>query len=111
MTEDTNPFAGRTLRTPRPAQHQVEYQHSSSTEVHAAQIQWDCAEQARLASIAREAERESELKAAETREEPASKAHENRLRVAFLSIRGHTMAMWLAQRDAILAGSDATSGS
>jgi hypothetical protein len=41
--------------------------------------------------------------AAETLEEPASKALENRLRVAFLATKGHTMAMWLAQRDAILA--------
>jgi hypothetical protein len=43
------------------------------------------------------------LMAAETHEEPASKAAENRLRVAFLATRGNTMAMWLAQRDAILA--------
>ena len=33
------------------------------------------------------------------------RAHENRLRVAFLSTKGHTMPMWLAERAAILAAS------
>jgi hypothetical protein len=37
------------------------------------------------------------------REEPQRKALENRLRVAFLATRGHTMPMWLAQRPTILA--------
>ena len=38
----------------------------------------------------------------EIREEPSSKARENRLRVAFLSTKGNTMAMWEAQREDIL---------
>lgn len=38
----------------------------------------------------------------EVREEPSSKARENRARVAFLSTKGNTMAMWAAQRDEIL---------
>jgi hypothetical protein len=37
------------------------------------------------------------------REEPSSKATENRLRTAFLATKGNTMAMWLAQRDELLS--------
>jgi hypothetical protein len=57
----------------------------------------------RLEGLALAESRYARLTAAETHEEPASKAAENRLRVAFLATRGNTMAMWLAQRDAILA--------
>jgi hypothetical protein len=39
----------------------------------------------------------------DTAEEPASKAFENRVRIAFLATKGATMAGWLASRDTLLA--------
>ncbi len=36
-------------------------------------------------------------------EESANKAFENRVRIAFLSTKGATMAGWLAQREALLS--------
>jgi hypothetical protein len=97
-----NPFTGRTLRVLRPAQDQATYCGCSRAEVSAAQAQWDEAERIRIEELSRITMLEREVQA----EEPASKAHENRLRVAFLSIRGNTMAMWATQRDTILAGGD-----
>jgi hypothetical protein len=35
-------------------------------------------------------------------------ARENRLRVAFLATKGHTMPMWLAERSAILEANEAS---
>lgn len=102
MITESNPFAGRTLRTPRPTAGR-EDEHRSRADLAAAQAQWDQAEGVRLEALTGPTSRYSELMASETLEEPASKALENRLRVAFLAIRGNTMAMWLAQRDAILA--------
>ena len=102
MTDAHNPFTGLTLRVPRPAQDQATYCGCSRAEVSAAQAQWDDAERIRIEELSRMTMLEGEVQA----EEPASKALENRLRVAFLSIRGNTMAMWVTQRDAILAGGD-----
>ena len=102
MTDSRNPFTGRTLRIPRPAQDQAEYRSFSRADVCAAQAQWDDAERNRLEELSRIVMLEREVQT----EEPASKALENRLRVAFLSTRGNTMAMWITQRAAILAGDD-----
>ena len=102
MTDSHNPFTGRTLRVPRPAQDQAEYRGCSRAEVCAAQAQWDAAERIRLEEISRIVMLEREVQT----EEPASKALENRLRVAFLSTRGNTMAMWVTQRDTILASAN-----
>ena len=103
MVTELNPFAGRTLRIPRPAACRVDGEYRSRADLQAAQELWDHAEHARLQELTRPSNRYAELTAAETLEEPSSKALENRLRVAFLATKGHTMAMWLAQRDAILA--------
>jgi hypothetical protein len=100
---ESNPFAGRTLRIPRPAASHVDDEQTTRADLAAAQAQWDHAESARIEALTGPTNRYAELMAAETFEEPASKALENRLRVAFLAIRGNTMAMWLAQRDAIVA--------
>jgi hypothetical protein len=40
---------------------------------------------------------------ANIKDEQHRRAHENRLRVAFLAVKGNTMPMWLAERTAILA--------
>jgi hypothetical protein len=103
MVTELNPFAGRTLRIPRPTACRVEDESRSQADVQVAQAQWECAERDRLEQLARPTSQYAELMAAETREEPASKALENRLRVAFLATKGHTMAMWLAQREVIVA--------
>jgi hypothetical protein len=103
MTTDTNPFAGRTLYTRRPARQIAEYRPLTLPDLRIAQIQWDRAEQARLAQIAAETARYTELMADESREEPASKALENRLRVAFLGTAGATMHGWLNHRNTIPA--------
>ena len=103
MTTDSNPFAGRTLYTHRPAWQMTEYRRFPLPELHTAQSQWDLAEQARLDQIAAETTRFAELMADESVEEPASKALENRLRVAFLGKAGGTMQGWLHHRATILA--------
>jgi hypothetical protein len=103
MVTELNPFAGRTLKTPRPTSCRATDQYSSREELQTAQALWDHAERARLEQLTGPTNRYAELMAAETLEEPSSKALENRLRVAFLATKGHTMAMWLAQREAILA--------
>jgi hypothetical protein len=103
MTTDPNPFAGRTLYTRRPAWQMTEYRSFPLPALHTAQTQWDLAEQARLDQIAAETARFAELMADESVEEPASKALENRLRVAFLGKTGGTMRGWLHHRATILA--------
>lgn len=103
MTTDSNPFAGRTLYTRRPAWEITEYRGFPLPALQTAQTQWDLAEQARLEQIAAETVRFAELMADESVEEPASKALENRLRVAFLSKAGGTMPGWLHHRATILA--------
>jgi hypothetical protein len=109
MTTDSNPFAGRTLYTHRPAWQMTEYRHLGPLRLHIAQAQWDRAEQARLEQIAVETTRFAELMADESVEEPASKARENRLRVAFLGTAGGTMQGWLHHRGTILAADPAES--
>jgi hypothetical protein len=108
MTTDSNPFTGRTRYRSRPAWSLPEYRHLTLSDLHRAQTHWDHAEQVRLAQSAAEAARFAELIADESVEEPASKALENRLRVAFLSRAGATMQDWLHHRPTIL--SSATAG-
>ena len=104
MTTGTpNPFHGRTLRVARPTADHTEFQVSAGDDLSQAQSQWDRAEEQRREEAEAEADRTEQLVRYETREEPASKALENRARVAFLATKGATMQMWLAQRDTILA--------
>jgi hypothetical protein len=109
MTTDPNPFTGRTLYATRPTDHLTEYRHLGPLRLLIAQVQWDRAEQARLEQIAAETARFAELMADESVEEPASKARENRLRVAFLGTTGGTMQGWLHHRAIILAADPAES--
>jgi len=109
MTTDPNTFTGRTLYTRRPAWQMTEYRLLALPELHTAQSHWDLAEQARLDQIAAETARFAELMADESVEEPASKALENRLRVAFLGKAGGTMKGWLHHRGTILAADPAES--
>jgi hypothetical protein len=102
-TIDQNPFTGRTLYATRPTDQLTEYRHRGPLRLLIAQVQWDLAEQARLEQIAAETARFAELMADESVEEPASKALENRLRVAFLGKAGGTTQGWLHHRATILA--------
>jgi hypothetical protein len=104
MTTDSNLFVGRTRYCRRPAWSMPEYRHLTPPDLHAAQSRWDLAEQMRLEQIAVETARFAELMADESEEEPASKALENRLRVAFLNRAGATVHDWLNHRATILAG-------
>jgi len=104
MTEVENQFAGRTRYIRRPAWQVAEFRSATSAELRAAQVDWDVAESAREQADAEEVAKFAKLTADETFEEPASKALENRLRVAFLGTRGATMQGWAQQRDSILAG-------
>ena len=103
MTSDQNPFLGRTLYTARPAWQAVDYRTLSKADLEIVQSQWDLAEQDRLQLISVEVARYAQLTAVESGEEPASKALENRLRVAFLGSAGATMQDWVNQRGDILA--------
>ena len=102
-SEIENPYTGRTLRVARPSADQPTFRLLAESELRAAQAHWDLAEDVRRTEAATEAVRTELLVRYETIEEPAAKALENRMRIAFLSTKGATMKMWLEQRDAIMA--------
>ena len=102
-SELENPYTGRTLRVARPSADQPMFRLLAESELGAAQAHWDLAEDARKTEAASEAVRAELLVRYETIEEPAAKAFENRMRIAFLSTKGATMKMWLEERDAIMA--------
>lgn len=104
MTSDfNNPYSGRTLRVARPTADSPVFRLLAEPELGEAQALWDLAEDARRTEAASDAVRTELIARYETIEEPAAKAHENRMRIAFLSTKGATMKMWLEQRDAIMA--------
>jgi hypothetical protein len=103
VTEADNPYLGHTLGIVRPSMRDAQFRSLEEADLVAAQAQWDAAEQARLEASAREIARHEMLMREETHEEPASKALENRMRIAFLSTKGATMQVWLKQRDAVMA--------
>ena len=104
MTTDlSNPYRGRTLREARPTADHPGFRLLGASELGAAQQQWDLAEDTRRTEAAAEAIRTELLVRYETIEEPAAKAHENRMRIAFLSTKGATMKMWLEHRETIAA--------
>ena len=98
-----NPYTGRTLRVARPTADNPAFRLLAESDLSQAQAHWDLAEVARRAEAASEAVRTELLARYETIEEPAAKAFENRMRIAFLSTKGATMKMWLEQRDGIMA--------
>lgn len=101
--ELNNPFGGSTQYRPRPSASLPEYRALSPEELATAQAQWDSAEKQRLQRTAIENARMAMVERDAVREEPLSKALENRLRVAFLSTKGATVKEWMEQRDAILS--------
>ena len=101
--ELNNPFGGSTQYKPRPSASLAEYSALSPEDLATAQAQWDSAEQHRLQRTAVENARLAMVARDAVREEPLSKAYENRLRVAFLSTKGATVKEWMEQRDAILS--------
>jgi hypothetical protein len=103
MIDSDNPYRGRTLDTARPSVREARFRLLAEPELAVAQAQWDAAEKVRLEETAREIARHELLMRDETREEPASKALENRMRIAFLSTKGATMQVWLNQRDTVMA--------
>jgi hypothetical protein len=102
-SESLNTFLGRTRYVSRPNAEQPAFRLSTAAELEAAQSQWDIADGIRLHHDREEADHFDRISRYETREEPADKALENRLRVAFLATKGATVKDWLEQRDAILA--------
>jgi len=104
MTIDfKNPYRGRTLREARPTADHPGFRLLDVSELGSAQEQWDLAEDTRRTDAAAEAVRTELLARYETIEEPAAKAHENRMRIAFLSTKGATMKMWLEHRETLSA--------
>ena len=104
MTDpETNPFLGRTLRVLRPSARNADWKTKSPDELQAAQAQWDFAESDRRRQIAAAAAKEASILEWATTEEPARKALENRLRVAYLATKGATLQAWFEQRERILA--------
>jgi hypothetical protein len=109
MTDtEANPFLGRTLRVLRPSARNSAWREKSPEELHAAQTQWDAAEADRRRQIAAAAAKEASLLEWATTEEPARKALENRLRIAYLATKGATLQAWFEQRERILAEARAT---
>ena len=102
MTVPSNPFVDRTLSVARPALPFAAHDADHAATVRAEQRLWDDAERTRVDRIEVEEARMAVLLADESPEEPATKALENRLRVAFLGKPGATMHKWLDQRVAIL---------
>ena len=102
-SESGNSYFGRTRYVSRPDSQQPAFRFAAEGELEAAQALWDVAEGIRLHQEQEETAHFELISRYETREEPADKALENRLRVAFLSIKGATVKDWLEQRDAILA--------
>ena len=107
-SDQDNPYFGRTLTTARPTLLHAESRLLSKEELAAKQARWDAAEQVRLQAIAALHARQAFLMRDEVCEEPASKALENRLRIAYLSTKGATMKLWLEEREAILANQSTT---
>jgi len=102
MKVPLNPFVDRTLYVTRPSLPVAAPDAAHAATVRAAQLLWDDAERSRVDRIEVEEARMAVLLADESPEEPATKALENRLRVAFLGKPGATMHKWLDQRAAIL---------
>ena len=110
MTEiETNPFLGRTLRVLRPSARNADWKTKSPGELQAAPAQWDFAESDRRRQIAAAAAKEASHLEWATTEEPARKALENRLRIAYLATKGATLQAWFEQREQILAEARARS--
>ena len=106
MTTDLKQtFPAHTMYTLRPSVAQEEYRAMTPDALKSAQSRWDAAESIRLdgAQVAIQAL----VLRDESREEPTSKALENRLRVAFLATKGATMQAWLQERESILASLNA----
>lgn len=104
MTEiETNPFLGRTLRIRRPSARNADWREKSPEELLAAQAQWDFAESDRRRQVVAAAAMEARHLEWATTEEPARKALENRLRIAYLATKGATLQAWFEQRERILA--------
>ena len=101
LTENRNPYEGRTIYTERPDPLHAEDRGTDPKELRVAQQQWDAAEALRKSLS--DASVHTLMSTNETREEPASKALENRLRIRFLSTKGATMQGWIEARDRIIA--------
>lgn len=101
MTENRNPYEGRTVYTERPTARHSEFRSVSQEDLRTAQQQWDEAEATRRAKS--DASTHTLMSANESNEEPLSKALENRLRLSFLSTKGATMQGWITARESIIA--------
>ena len=105
-----NPYLGHTHDTPRPDASQERFQALRPSTLHLAQTLWDAADAARARAeqpgatppVLNFATYDPMTRDAD-REEPISKAVENRLRVAFLSKKGATVSDWNEQRATITA--------
>ena len=101
MTDGDNPYLERTREVLRPTANQVEFQSQSHEALRTAQRQWEAAEI--IQDEIDTAETNALVMRDQHREEPVSKALENRLRIAFLAVKGATMQQWIEHRDEILS--------
>jgi hypothetical protein len=92
-----NPYLERTRYIFRPAANQFKFRRYSLDALRSAQAQWDVADVLRRTTP--DVASETVLLRDEEAEEPASKALENRLRVAFLATKGATMRDWISHRE------------